>query len=118
MALRVAVDLHDGKVILGSLTEEVLDECRRPGDSVSAARACRVGHELEFVDEQNFRPKRCSSATECNSYRFLPVPWEEMLAQVGVLLSRQAEPDITHAARLSSRSSHSSTSKMCVSMQS
>ena len=118
VAARVAMHLYDGQVVFGSFAEEPLNERRGPVDSVSAALARLVGHAMEPVNKQDFRPKRCCSAAECNCHRLLPVAWEEMLAQVGVLLTCQTEPDIAHPAHLSSRSSHSSTRRTCVSMQS
>ena len=73
---------------------------------------------MESMGEKNLRSQGRYSATESHRYRLLPVPWEEMPAQIGVLLTRQTKADILHVRFLSSRASHSSTSMTWVSMQS
>ena len=114
----VAVHLEEGHVLLSGLAEEGLEERRRPVDPNGTALALLVRNEVQLVHDQHLGSERRRPAAQRDGHGLHPISRKEVLAQDSVMLGRQPEPDVVHATCRSSRSSHSSTSRRCVSMQS
>jgi|SRR5712671_2086708 len=111
------MDLQNAQPLLGRFAEQWLECCWLPVDTRARAPTLLVGHEFQLVHKQDFGSQSGRTSAERCGHCFLAITREQVPTE-GLVLALREPQFSSHAAFLSSRTSHSSTSSRCVSMQS